>query len=136
MQFPAVQKVEDLHHNKGVENEGKMPRIDLKLFVYRLVVVVPVDKSHSSTSNSTSYNSIIPFILGMASKGSSVQLVIILGNELLPCKYQNQQHNQLEYSLACNMLEHGARYYIFISTVGWSVQELLCWRLCCESQTC
>lgn len=48
MEFSAVQEVKDLHHDKAVEDEGKMPRIYPKFFKDNFVILFSIDVIHSS----------------------------------------------------------------------------------------
>ncbi len=44
MKLPAVQEVENLHHDKSVEDESEVPGVDMELFEYRLVIFFPVNQ--------------------------------------------------------------------------------------------
>ena len=46
--FAAVDKIEELHHDKGIEDEGEMSGVDAIFFEGSLVVRLPSDGDNSS----------------------------------------------------------------------------------------
>lgn len=45
MKLLGIEEVEYLHHNKGVENERKVPRVNSRLTKNILVVNIPINVS-------------------------------------------------------------------------------------------
>ncbi len=71
MNLAAVDKVEDLKHDEGVENKGKVSGIDFGLIVDRAIVGVSVDVNHSTATNCPSNYAIVPFPRGVSSESST-----------------------------------------------------------------
>jgi hypothetical protein len=44
MKFTAVEEVEDLHHDKGVEDKGEVPRVEVEFILDGLIVNIPVNE--------------------------------------------------------------------------------------------
>lgn len=70
MKFSGVEEVEDLHHNKGVEDKCEMPRVDAVVLQDCLILFVSVEGIKSPAANSASHHAIMPLKLGMTGKKS------------------------------------------------------------------
>jgi hypothetical protein len=86
MEFFGVEKVKDLHHDKGVEDEGKVSREDPELPVTIFIVVVTIDKLHPTASDMPANNPILPLAFRPGQEGGGIIRVHVLGNELFSCK--------------------------------------------------
>lgn len=93
MQFPRIDEIEDLHHDKCVEDEGEMPGICPCCLEDSLIVVAATDSVESSTSNCPSHYSIVPFIFRVVIEYSAVQRICILRDKRISVKDEDQ-HNQ------------------------------------------
>jgi transcription termination factor Rho len=60
VKFFGIDEVEDLEHDKCVEDKGEMSGDDHGLFVNSLIIPSSINKFHSATSDSTAYNTIVP----------------------------------------------------------------------------
>lgn len=65
MKLSAVQKIENLHHHEGVEYEGEMPRVDVKLLEYWLIVFLAINLIEATRSNCPSYDAVGILVLRM-----------------------------------------------------------------------
>jgi hypothetical protein len=63
MKFFRVDKVEDLHHDKSVENESVVPGKDSEILVTLFIINRTIDKLHPSTSDVSTNNPIFPLTL-------------------------------------------------------------------------
>ena len=72
MKFFGIDEVEDLKHDKCVEDKGEMSGDDHGLFVNMLIIPSSINKFHSATSDSTAYNTVVPFEIGTGSKDCRV----------------------------------------------------------------
>ncbi len=63
MKFFGVDKVEDLHHDKSVENESVVSGKDSKILVTLFIINRTINKLHPSTSDVPTNNSISPLTL-------------------------------------------------------------------------
>lgn len=116
MDFSAVYKVKDLHHDKSVKKESEMTRVDVSFLVYSLIVTFSIKINESSTSDGTAI--FIPFPFRVVLKHSTIVGVFILWNKLISCKYKNQQDYKLKNRLSDDMLEHCFRYDM-LASFGW-----------------
>ena len=48
MEFPTVQKVENLHHHKSVKNEREMSRVDVQLLENVVIILLAINKVQST----------------------------------------------------------------------------------------
>ena len=87
MDFSAVYKVKDLHHDESVEDESEMTRVDLGFLENSLIVTFSIKIDESSTSDSIS----IPFPFRVVHEYTTIVGIFILWDELISCKYKNQQ---------------------------------------------
>ena len=44
VKFTAVEEVEDLHHDKGVEDKGEVPRVEVEFILDGLIVNIAVNE--------------------------------------------------------------------------------------------
>lgn len=65
MKFFGIDEVKDLEHDEGVEDEGEVSRDDHGLLINILVVPAAIDVFHSTTSDSTADNTVVPFVFGV-----------------------------------------------------------------------
>ena len=87
VQLPAVQEVEDLHHDEGVEDDCEMPRGYLILFENGLVVRFTWHIVQSTWSNRPSLNQpLMEFILRMVLELIGIDLAHILRDEVFTQK--------------------------------------------------
>lgn len=70
MQLSGINKVEDLHHNKYIEDKGEVSRVDESWCVGCVVLITSVNVKEPTTANSPTDHSIQPLILWMAGKFS------------------------------------------------------------------
>lgn len=75
MKFFGIDEVEDLEHDKCVEDKGEMPGDDHGLFINSLIIPATINKFHSATSDSTAYNTVVPFEIWTGSEECRVESV-------------------------------------------------------------
>jgi hypothetical protein len=108
-----------------------MPRRNVSLLLYAVVIVVSIDKILSSTSHGAANDSPMIFPFKMPIKNCLVERVCVFRNKLLASKNKSEEDDTLEYGLPDDVLEHGLRNNVVFSTVWLSVEELFSWRLSC-----
>ncbi len=86
MEFFGVEEVKDLHHHKGVEDEGKVSREDPELPVTIFIVVITIDKLHPTAPDMPSNNPILPLAFRPGQERGGIIRVYLLGNKILSCK--------------------------------------------------
>ena len=65
MNFSGVDEVEYLHHDKGVKDKSEVTWVHVEVLVDGIEVLITVEVVESTWSDCASYNSIVPFVLGM-----------------------------------------------------------------------
>lgn len=89
MKFPTIKEIEDLHHDKGIENKGKVPGIDPKLLINGHIIGTAINKIEPTTSNRPPNNPILPLILRMFFKMCIIIIAHIFGYKHITHKNQN-----------------------------------------------
>lgn len=75
MEFFGIEEVEDLEHDEGIEDEGEMSGNDHGLLVNSLIIPSSIDLFHSSASDGSTDNSVVPFVIRMGGKDCGVERV-------------------------------------------------------------
>lgn len=83
MEFPAVDEVENLHHDECIEDKSKVPRIDAEFFIDGIVIFIPVDVVESARSYGASYYSIAILVFGVIFEECLVVGSRVLGHKLV-----------------------------------------------------
>ena len=82
MDLASIHEIEDLHHHKGIEDEGEMSRIDLCFFKGSGIIIASCYGVKPSTTHSTAYFSVVPLVLWIGHElGLGVETVGFLRNE-------------------------------------------------------
>ena len=115
MELLGIDKVEDLHHDEGVEDESEVSRKDSVLAVNWSVVIFTVDEIQTAASDCTTDDAVLPFVLRVAGEDASVVRVLVLRDQLVPGEHQNHNHDELENGLSDDVLEHCSRNYVLVS---------------------
>jgi hypothetical protein len=136
VKLSSVNKIEDLHHNKSIKDEGEMTRIDIFCGKDCWVIVISADRKEPTTSYSSSNNSVVPFVSLMPRKNCLIVLVMIFWYKRLPIKDKDEHNNQLINTLPCNMLQHCSWYNILIPRMRLSLKQLLCRLFSSQCQRC
>ena len=74
--FPAVEEIEYLHHDEGVEDEGEMSGVDFCLLIDCMIIFVAWDCVITAAADSASLHSVVPFPGGV---GGELCLIIGIG---------------------------------------------------------
>lgn len=78
MDFSCIDEVEDLHKYKNVEYESKMSGEVMGRIECSVIIIITANGIESSTANSTSNNTVVPFVFriclvdGLIIKGISL----------------------------------------------------------------
>ena len=70
VKFFAVEEVEDLHHDEGVEDKCEVSGDDFVFCENWVVVMLPTDCSHSSASNCASDDTVCPLVFWVVGEQS------------------------------------------------------------------
>ena len=89
MEFSRVDKIENLHHDKCIEDESKVSGVNFGCIKDLTIVFITRNSIESATSNISSNDSIEPLVLRMACKSRRIIRIRILRNEILTLKYQD-----------------------------------------------
>lgn len=91
VQLSAVQEIENLHHHECVENESKVPRVNVMLIKNRGIIGFAINKIESTRAYCSCNDAILDFILvlGMPLKQSVVIFARVLGDKLVSQEYKN-----------------------------------------------
>ena len=106
MKFSAVDEVEHLKQDESVEDKGEMSRVSSTVLQYGLVVRITIGEVRSSASNSTTHNSIVPFVVRMSREQFCVICVHFFRDKVFSHKDDYQNDDQLVNRLANDVLEH------------------------------
>jgi len=124
--FTSIEELEDLNHDKSIEDESKMPWIQLIISSEDIEVIDSTCRcEESTTSNSPSNDTIMPFSCRISSKDSRIIGIFILRDEILSTESKSNNDYKLEKSLTENMLDHCFRYDILLSAVRFAVEKLI-----------
>lgn len=119
MNLARVDEVEDLHHDKRIEDKGEVPGIVVCRLQNCLIVRVSIDKYVSPRSR----HPCISVLVLPLKTSSSIEVISIFWDYLLPCEHQHDQQNHLEQGLPQDVLEHCLGNYVVITLVRFPVQE-------------
>ena len=135
MDLSGVDEVEDLQHDKGVEDEGVMPRVILGRQEGSLVILVAVDPVEPSTADCSSNVSLIPLVLRVILVNLSlVERILILWNEHLSEEDHADHDDELEEGLSDDVLGHQLGNDVGVSSVWLPQQEIFMWVLSGKSK--
>ena len=80
MELTTVEEVEDLHHHKSIEDERKMPGVNMQFFMNLAIVIPSIDPVKSPRSDSPTDFSVMVFIFWMTPEEGIIVSPWILGN--------------------------------------------------------
>lgn len=122
MQFPCVEEVEHLHHDKSIKNDGKVPGVVFGGCKGVFVIFVAVEVVKSATADSPAQKSISPAVLRVTQVGfGRVNAVRVFRNESFAHEDQNHHNGDLKKRLNDDVFEHCFVNDIVISRMRFSL---------------
>ena len=80
MEFTTVEEIEDLHHHKSIEDERKMPGVNMQFFMNLAIVISSIDPVKSPRSDCPTNFSVMVLKLWMTPEESIIVSPWILRN--------------------------------------------------------
>lgn len=123
--FAAVDEIEDLHHDEGIEDEGEVSGVDSESIEGSFVVSISRNSHDPATADSTSYLAVVPFPLRVGGEVLSVKAVDFLRDEGLPCEDEDANDNDLEDGLADDVFHHVSGDDVVVAAVRLAFEKLV-----------
>jgi len=85
----GIEEVEYLHHDKSIEDECEVARVNSFSLINSFIVRIARYGDHSAGANSSSHYAIVPFPLWMGCKVSFIVAINLFGNETFTPEYKH-----------------------------------------------
>lgn len=123
MDLSGVDEVEDLEHDKGVEDKGIMPRVVFGSLECSLIIRVAIDPVESSTADCASNNSLIPLERRVSHiNWVLIKRILVLWDEKFSEEDDDGHDDHLEDRLSDNVFLHQFGDDVSISCVRLAEQ--------------
>lgn len=128
----CIDEIKDLHHHKGIEDEGEMSWVDLGIFERLLIVFSTWNGEESSTANGTAYLPIVPLVFRVRDEdGLRVEAVGFFRDEGFSHEDEDHHDDDLKDRLADYVLHHWLWNDVIVSWVGFAEKKVLVRVLSC-----
>ena len=89
----GVEKIKDLQHDEGIEDDSEVPRINFSCLKSCFVLFITVQVIVTAAAYRASQHPVPPLVLGMRKERfNGVVAVGVLRNKLLAGKYDKEQY--------------------------------------------